>query len=246
MPPRLRRPLSPDRRWQVSGGNRDRPATLRNRSIVATVIHGARDAVIPSDNQLLRERSGQFHGVPHAIVDLWAQGKRIGVASNSHKAINNLLEEIESQALERKFTFRGAKKCSDDDHEHAGSLIVNLRDNAEVSAGQFDLIAGTAWLFSRQEFDQTVDYLFIDEAGQVALANVVAMGLSARNIVLVGDQMQLSQPAQGVHPGESGRSALQLLLSDAATVPLERGIFLPGGSTRRASRHRSGPPIFWG
>ena len=171
--------------------------------------------------------TGKTYLSAHAIVDLLARGKRIGVASNSHKAINNLLAEIEEQARARKVTFRGAKKCSADDHEHVGTLIVNLHDNAKISDGHFDLIAGTAWLFAREEFDQTLDYLFIDEAGQVALANVVAMGLSARNIVLVGDQMQLSQPAQGVHPGDSGKSALELLLGHAATVPPERGIFLP-------------------
>jgi uncharacterized protein len=53
------------------------------------------------------------------------------------------------------------------------------------------------------------------------------MGLSARNIVLVGDQMQLAQPAQGVHPGDSGRSVLEFLLEEVATVAPERGIFLP-------------------
>jgi uncharacterized protein len=171
--------------------------------------------------------TGKTYLSAHAIVDLLAQGKRIGVASNSHKAINNLLEEIEEQAKARNVTFRGAKKSSADDHEHAGSQIVNLNDSTAISDGHFDLIAGTAWLFAREEFDQTLDYLFIDEAGQVALANVVAMGLSARNIVLVGDQMQLSQPAQGVHPGDSGKSALERLLGEAATVPPERGIFLP-------------------
>jgi uncharacterized protein len=57
------------------------------------------------------------------------------------------------------------------------------------------------------------------------------MGTSARNIVLLGDQMQLGQPIQGVHPGRSGESALEYLLDERATVPEERGIFL--GSTYR-------------
>ena len=106
-------------------------------------------------------------------------------------------------------------------------MIVDLFDNDAMSAGGYDLIAGTAWLLSRPEFDQTLDTLFIDEAGQVSIANVVAMGVSARNIVLVGDQMQLGQPMQGVHPGESGTSALEFVLGDLATVPADRGIFLP-------------------
>jgi superfamily I DNA and/or RNA helicase len=88
------------------------------------------------------------------------------------------------------------------------------------------LIAGTAWLFARDEFDEVLDYLFIDEAGQVSLANLVAMGLSAKNIVLVGDQMQLGQPIQGVHPGLSGMSILDYLLEGEATIPADRGIFL--------------------
>jgi len=79
--------------------------------------------------------------------------------------------------------------------------------------------------------DQQLDYLFVDEAGQVSLANTIAMGVSAKNVILVGDQMQLSQPIKGSHPGRSGLSALEHLLDGAATVPCERGIFL--STTRR-------------
>jgi hypothetical protein len=163
----------------------------------------------------------------HAIVELLSQGRRVGVASNSHKAINNLLVEVEKQARTRGISFRGVKKCSDDEHRLNGSLIVDVFQNPEVSAGNYDLVAGMAWLFARPEFDRSVDTLFIDEAGQVSLANVVAMGTSSRNIVLVGDQMQLGQPIQGTHPGESGQSALEFILEDIATVPPDRGIFLP-------------------
>jgi uncharacterized protein len=58
------------------------------------------------------------------------------------------------------------------------------------------VVGGTAWVFSRAELAGCFDYLFIDEAGQVSLANAVAAGVSARNLVLVGDQMQLSQPTR--------------------------------------------------
>jgi superfamily I DNA and/or RNA helicase len=80
-----------------------------------------------------------------------------------------------------------------------------------------------------------LDYLFVDEAGQVALANLVAMGLSARNIILMGDQMQLAQPIRGVHPGRSGDSALDYLLDANATVSPDRGIFL--ATTWRMHEH---------
>ena len=112
-----------------------------------------------------------------------------------------------------------------------GSIIEDTTDNGEAAEGGHDLIAGTAWLFAREELDQQLDYLFIDEAGQVSLANTVAMGVSAKNVILVGDQMQLSQPLKGSHPGRSGLSALEHLLDGAATVPPERGIFL--SKTRR-------------
>jgi hypothetical protein len=55
--------------------------------------------------------------------------------------------------------------------------------------------------------------LFVDKAGQVSLADLVAMGMSTKNIVLLGDQMQLGQPIQGRHPEDSGESVLDFLLS---------------------------------
>ena len=101
-------------------------------------------------------------------------------------------------------------------------------DKKEVALDDhWQLVAGTAWLLARPEADQQFDYLFVDEAGHVSLANPAAMGACARNIVLLGDQMQLGQPIQGVHPGRSGESSLEYLLDGHATVPPERGVFLP-------------------
>ena len=40
---------------------------------------------------------------------------------------------------------------------------------------------------------RSLDYLFIDEAGQVSLADALAMGTAARNLILVGDPQQLAQ-----------------------------------------------------
>ena len=88
------------------------------------------------------------------------------------------------------------------------------------------LIGGTAWVFARPELRASRDVLFVDEAGQVSLGNLVAMAVAAKSIVLVGDQMQLAQPIQGAHPRDSGRSALDHLLESHAVVPPERGIFL--------------------
>ena len=74
--------------------------------------------------------------------------------------------------------------------------------------------------------DQKLDYLFIDEAGQVSLADALAMGTCARNVILVGDPQQLAQVLQGSHPPGSGASVLTHLLVDADTIPPDRGVFL--------------------
>lgn len=170
--------------------------------------------------------SGKTYTSSHVIVDLMRAGKKVGVASNSHKAINNLLTAVEKRAKECRFSFRGVKKSGENPDSFCnGRFVTDVTDAKQVDLGA-DLIAGTAWLFARPELDQVLDYLFVDEAGQVSLANIVAMGLSTRNIVLVGDQMQLAQPIQGVHPGESGLSVLDYLLQGAATIAPERGIFL--------------------
>src|SRR5213075_3265827 len=90
---------------------------------------------------------------------------------------------------------------------------------------------------TRPEWEGVLDFLFIDEAGQVSLANAVAMARCANNLVLLGDQIQLEQPVQGSHPGDAGLSALQYALKDTAAskpdapvfhavVPADLGLFL--------------------
>jgi uncharacterized protein len=107
---------------------------------------------------------------------------------------------------------------------------------------QGGVVGGTVWLFTRPEWVGELDFLFIDEAGQVPLANAVAMARCAENLILLGDQMQLEQPIQGSHPGDAGLSVLQYALMDPASskadapvfhavVPPEIGLFL--GESRR-------------
>jgi predicted RecB family nuclease len=170
--------------------------------------------------------SGKTYTGARLVVSLIAAGKRVGVAANSHKAINNLLAEVESVARDEGVVFKGLKKCSDEDDQLRGTLIKDTEENEACEAGDAALVAGTAWLFSRDEMDGQLDYLFIDEAGQVSLADAVAMGTSARNIVLLGDPQQLPQVRQGVHPGDSGCSVLEHLLAGKSTVPEDRGVFL--------------------
>jgi predicted RecB family nuclease len=175
--------------------------------------------------------AGKTYTGSHVIVELMRRGCSVGISSNSHKAINNLLAGVEKVAAAQNLDFYGVKKSpmDNDDACFDGRQIVDVARNDEVAMALDSgarLVAGTAWLFADPNLDQALDYLFIDEAGQVALANLVAMGVSARNIVLLGDQMQLGQPIQGVHPGRSGESSLEYLLDGVSTIVPERGIFL--------------------
>jgi uncharacterized protein len=170
--------------------------------------------------------SGKTYTSAHAIVSLIETGKRVGVMSMSHKAINNLLKCVEAVAAERGVTFRGIKKSGEGDQRLDGQMIAESDDNKEIESGDHAIVGGTAWLFSREGLRRKLDYLFVDEAGQVPLANIVATGLAARNIVLVGDQMQLSHPGRSKHPAGSGVSALDYLMGDLPTVPEDRGVFL--------------------
>ena len=172
--------------------------------------------------------TGKTHTSAHVIAALLAAGKRVGVSSNSHKAVNNLLAKVEDVALAEGIGFCGVKKVNRDDPGTYlnGRVITDVENNADVHDYNPDLIGGTAWVFADEGMDQHLDYLFVDEAGQVSLGNLLAMGSAARNIVLVGDQMQLAQPIQGAHPGESGLSALDYLLQGEATVAPDRGILL--------------------
>jgi predicted RecB family nuclease len=176
--------------------------------------------------------SGKTWKGARLVTDLVRHGKRVGVAANSHKAIHNLLEAIEKAATEERLEFRGIKKASTgNDESYFESkldepLITNATSNVALTADEVQLAAGTAWLHCDEVMDRTLDYLFIDEAGQISLADVLAMATAARNVVLLGDPQQLPQVTQARHPDGAGVSVLEHLLGDRQTIPPEEGLFL--------------------
>ena len=176
--------------------------------------------------------TGKTYTSAHAILALLKAGKRVGVSSNSHKAIHKLLGEVEKHAKVANYRFSGAKKGSKNKPETQfdSENILSIFES-EDTAPDHRLVGGTVFHFCREDQRGGYDYLFVDEAGQVSLGNLVAMAGAAANIVLVGDQMQLPQPVQGVHPGQTGLSSLEYLLEGKATVPEDRGILL--NETRR-------------
>jgi uncharacterized protein len=172
--------------------------------------------------------TGKTYTAAKSIVQLLRDGKRIAVTANGHKAILNVLEEVQRQLEELGESFDvfkagGSKKEAT---EIGCEWISQSKDVADRAKGSSCVVGGTAWVFSREELEANFDYLFIDEAGQFSLANVVATGGCASNIVLVGDQMQLASPVQGTHPGECGESALEYYLDGKPTIPPEFGVLL--------------------
>src|SRR5204862_1662196 len=125
--------------------------------------------------------------------------------------------------------FRGLKKATaNEESAYRGTAIRDAEEIADFAGAGSDvrLFAGTAWLLAHEDLDGGVDTLVIDEAGQVSLADALAMGTAARNVILLGDPLQLAQVSQGTHPPGTGVSVLEHLLGDDATIPPDRGVFL--------------------
>jgi predicted RecB family nuclease len=163
------------------------------------------------------------------IVDLVRAGRKVGITAVSHKVIGNLLEEVVRAAAADGAAIRCMHRVSGkskvprqgvDEETDAGRAVAKIR------AGAYDVVGGTAWVWPREELAGAIDVLFVDEAGQMSLANVLACAQAARNLVLLGDPQQLEQPQKASHPVGSELSALEYLLEGHETMPPERGLFL--------------------
>ncbi len=175
--------------------------------------------------------TGKTYVTARAILSLVRQGHRVGVASNSHEAIRNVLmgylaaqgdgDPVPGLCIGHKVG------SGEDGYLDDCTGVIRSTANDDSLWSRADVVGGTAFFFARPEHEQAFDWLFVDEAGQVGLANMVAMGRCARNIVLVGDPRQLPQVIQGAHPNPANLSCLEWMLGDHPTIPPDRGIFLP-------------------
>lgn len=176
--------------------------------------------------------TGKTYSGAHLIQELVLAGRRVGVTSNSHAAIDNLMRET-------------AKRFKEDGNISKLCAIQKVRSKRDSVPGidyatgsskkffqdQFNVVAGTTWLFANQQMQSRIDTLIVDEAGQLSLADVIACVQSTKNIVLLGDPQQLAHVSQAVHPNDSGVSVLTHVLRDHPTVTPDRGVFL--SETRR-------------
>ena len=170
--------------------------------------------------------TGKTYTASQMIKHLLEAGHSVGISSNSHKAILNLMKAV----CEIYPEFSRATKVGGDEGDPVLEQFQQIRYSNSADARHKQdagtMIGATAWFFAHPACTGAVDYLFVDEAGQVSVANLVAMSAATKNIVLLGDQMQLGQPTEGSHPGESGQSILEYYLHGHQTIPHDRGLFL--------------------
>jgi predicted RecB family nuclease len=174
--------------------------------------------------------SGKTYSGARMILALLAAGKRVGITGTSHKVIGNLLRAVLEAASDAPWVAvmpvqRGTvDQVLDDPRVTRGKDTDDVR--ARLDDRRANLAAGTPWLWASSRMIDSVDVLFVDEAGQISLANVVAISRATDSVVLLGDPQQLDQPLRGSHPPGADRSALAHVLGSEATMPPDRGLFL--------------------
>jgi predicted RecB family nuclease len=196
-------------------------------------VSAARRLVIQPDFGVLAIQgppgAGKTYVGARMICDLLGAGRKVGVTAVGHKVIRNLLKEVVRAAEDAGQTICCIQKPGSEQPDDC-PRIIHATGNEDALARLLQpgpkVVGGTAWLWSREDMFESVDVLFVDEAGQMSLADVVASSQAARNLVLLGDPQQLDQPVQGCHPEGIAVSALQHFLQGQETMPANRGLFL--------------------
>jgi uncharacterized protein len=161
------------------------------------------------------------------ICALAGGGAKIGITANSHKVIRNLLDMVVETATEGGGAIDCIQKLKEPEKDipHL-SFTTDNEAFFDAMAGDCSVGGGTAWLWARPEFEESLDVLFVDEAAQMVLANVLAVSQAAKRLVLLGDPQQLDQPTQGAHPDGTDVSALGHILAGEQTIAEGAGLFL--------------------
>lgn len=171
--------------------------------------------------------SGKTYNGAKMILALASEGKKIGITAVSHKVIRNLtlatLKEAGKTGQKIGFIHKVSETSKDlPDEIQETESAAKAREGLDSGL----VVCGTAWLWADANSRETLDYLFVDEAGQMSMAQVLAASLTAKNLILLGDPQQLDQPQRGAHPEGSDIAALTYLLDGHPTMPEGRGLFL--------------------
>lgn len=198
-----------------------------------TTVDAARRLALALDHAVLPIQgppgAGKTFTGSRMICELVRQGKKVGITAVGHKVIRKLLEGVLEAGGEMNIADVACAHRMETDGDAEGPIReIGANDEAlrELHGGAVKVLGGTSWLWSRAEFIGSVDVLFVDEAGQMSLANVLACAPAGLSLVLLGDPQQLEQPQKGSHPEGSDISALAHLLDGGRTMSETTGLFL--------------------
>ncbi len=171
--------------------------------------------------------SGKTYTGAMQVLALVSANQKVGITANSHAVIRNILDEVAMHSRGDSRVRLGQKPDADGAFQSANATqLDNAGARDALRDGEINVLGGTTWLWAREEFRDLVDVLIVDEAGQMSLANVLAAAHSGRNLILLGDPLQLGQPSAAAHPPGAGISVLERILGDHPTMPDNRGLFI--------------------
>jgi predicted RecB family nuclease len=174
--------------------------------------------------------SGKTYTGARMICELVKRGMKIGVTALSHKVIRKLLDDVVKAAEENCVDGVRCLHRENEGQESEGVAVAKEKNEEAweaLQSGAANVVGGTSWLWSPEKAFEVVDVLFIDEAGQMSLADVLAVSQAAKKLVLLGDPQQLERPTKGSHPEGAEKSALEHLLNGRKTIAADRGFLLP-------------------
>ena len=157
-------------------------------------------------------------------------GWRVGVCSQSHKAIENILDSVIDAGVPADQVAKHTRETTDP-RWTALDKADRLRAFTEGREDGY-VIGGTVWdLTNPKRVDRGgLDLVVIDEAGQYSLAKTLAASIAGARLLLLGDPAQLPQVTTGSHPDPVDASALGWLLPEdpaqGRTLPSTHGYFL--------------------
>ncbi len=182
--------------------------------------------------------TGKTYTAAQQILELIKAGRTVGITGPSHAVIHNLIGEVCERADEpgvvRPRIGQRAEQDTSYLHPDAAGLEHDSLENGPAGRRSGRGRGHGLDVGPRSSSQGSVDTLFVDEAGQMSLANVLAVAGAARNLVLLGDPQQLAQPSQAAHP--PGRASRRWSTSWATTRRCPRtqacSSTRPGGCTR--------------
>ena len=212
---------------------RQPPRLAGDRSLPPVVDHdfasAITDAVRDLDRSYLAVQgppgTGKTTTGAQVIKRLVDAGWKVGVVAQGHKTIEAMMDKV----IDTGVAPEQVVKRSGGGGDHRGLKLTDAKLKTKVLEPDVGcLVGGTKWDFVNENRIPagSLDLVVIDEAGQFALADTIAVSQAAPRLLLLGDPQQLPQVSQARHPAPVQQAALDWLSDGHDTLPPELGYFL--------------------